>query len=381
MRIHEILSERERPARMSADTVRAITNSPAFRKWFGNSKVVASDGTPMVVYHGTASAFEAFEVAHIGKVFGDDKHGFFFTNNTGDDMASGYAERASQTYKDGKWEFEGGNVIPVFVKIEKPFTFASYAWSMGYDVNDDTDLTDEIVENILDGRSLVQWFDMHKRQVIHDALTDGHDGIILVDPGSVVAENLVVAFRPDQIKSVFNKGTWNPEDDRISESDVVDLGAHRNEKFTDKIKSVVRHVASGAWNAQQTQKALKYHSDGRLPLPLGTRMIPPTGKGRPDGVWEIAAYVVDAQNPDKYGYKVVDSSGDDEAYLPVSDPKTGVRAKSAVNILGWKAALGPNGAEKLNYKVPDWKYNEPPKRDSNPDIDAEFAALFGYKDA
>jgi len=167
-------------------------------------------------------------------------------------------------------------------------------------------------------------------------------------------------------------------DDRISETDVVDLRVHRNKKFADKIKSAVDQVASGAWAARQHQKALTYHSDGRLPLPLGTRMIPPGGKGYPDGVWEISAYAVDSQNPDKYGYKVVDSSGD-KAYLPVSDPKTGVRAKSAVNIFGWKAALGPNGADKLNYKVPDWKYNEVQKRVSNPDIDAEYDAIFGHK--
>lgn len=150
----------------------------------------------MVVYHGTATAFEEFEVASIGRVFDDDKHGFFFTNNTGGDMASGYAMRAART---------GGNpqVVPVFVRIENPYTFADYAYAREY--GDGTQ--HRVIDGILDGRGLIGWFDRNKREVVADALQDGHDGIFLFDPGTDIGdgvpENLVIAFRPEQIKSVF----------------------------------------------------------------------------------------------------------------------------------------------------------------------------------
>ena len=54
------------------------TDTPAFRRWFGDSKVVDAKGRPLVVYHGTTrGGFVAFEHAKI------DKHhsGFFFTSS------------------------------------------------------------------------------------------------------------------------------------------------------------------------------------------------------------------------------------------------------------------------------------------------------------
>lgn len=35
-------------------------NSPAFRKWFGDSKIVDAAGNPLVVYHGTSASFDEF---------------------------------------------------------------------------------------------------------------------------------------------------------------------------------------------------------------------------------------------------------------------------------------------------------------------------------
>ena len=39
------------------------TETPAFKAWFGDSKVVDADGNPLVVYHGTMGDFEAFDPA------------------------------------------------------------------------------------------------------------------------------------------------------------------------------------------------------------------------------------------------------------------------------------------------------------------------------
>ena len=61
------------------------TQIHAFKKWFGDSKVVDADGKPLVVYHGTARAFEKFRKSkrNYGNAFNrDGKIGFFFSGNT-----------------------------------------------------------------------------------------------------------------------------------------------------------------------------------------------------------------------------------------------------------------------------------------------------------
>lgn len=211
MKYHEIISEKITKASQNP------LNNPLFKKWFGNSKIVDKHGIPMVVYHGTASAFEEFEVASIGKVFGVDKHGFFFTNNTAEEMASGYAKHASQNYVNGERIYSGANVVPVFIKIERPYTFAEfmYAYEWG-------DATDENINKLLDGRSIVGWFDGHNDVLTQNAIDGGYDGIFLYDPdtdiGEGVPENIVVAFKPEQIKSIFAK-EFKPNSAKLSEED------------------------------------------------------------------------------------------------------------------------------------------------------------------
>jgi len=193
--------------------------SAAFRRWFAGSKIVDRHGEPLVVYHGTAAAFDAFEVSSIGAVFGDDKAGFFFTNNAADDMASGYAKLAAASRSGSRDDLTGANVIPAFVKIVNPFTFATYGTAYGY--QDDWDhVSDAVVEKILDGRGLVDWFDTNKRDIVPYAIREGYDGIFLWDPSTIISggipENLVVAFRPDQIKSVFAR-EFRAGSDQLSE--------------------------------------------------------------------------------------------------------------------------------------------------------------------
>ena len=43
------------------------TDTPAFREWFGNSKVVDESGKPLVVYHGTSGDFDVFRPSRMGE--------------------------------------------------------------------------------------------------------------------------------------------------------------------------------------------------------------------------------------------------------------------------------------------------------------------------
>lgn len=76
------------------------TNTQQFKRWFGNSKVVDEEGNPLIVYHGTDAAFNAFDMTK-GRANMDIQGAFF----------SPYIEDA-QGY--------GGTVKAVYLKIENP---------------------------------------------------------------------------------------------------------------------------------------------------------------------------------------------------------------------------------------------------------------------
>ena len=58
------------------------TETAAFKKWFGDSKVVDEDGKPLVVYHGSGSQFTVFDGGKLGNTGAESaKGGFYFTDN------------------------------------------------------------------------------------------------------------------------------------------------------------------------------------------------------------------------------------------------------------------------------------------------------------
>lgn len=82
------------------------TDLPAFKAWFGESKVVDADGAPAVVYHGTKADFDNFDTSISDGRFGQ---GAYFTNDAS--FASGFADAA-----DG-----GGSVVPAYLSMKNPF--------------------------------------------------------------------------------------------------------------------------------------------------------------------------------------------------------------------------------------------------------------------
>lgn len=78
----------------------AVTNTPEFRRWFGDSKIREDDGQPMVVYHGTNASRTEF------------RPGTYFTAVRG--QAQDYANTAT--------EMDGGHptVIAVYLSLQNP---------------------------------------------------------------------------------------------------------------------------------------------------------------------------------------------------------------------------------------------------------------------
>lgn len=84
----------------------AQQNTDAFKKWFGKSKVVDKSGKPLRVFHGTTKNFQAFDNTFIGHGNDENGVGFYFTDNA--EWTHGYSAG------------EGGNTVPVYLKIQKP---------------------------------------------------------------------------------------------------------------------------------------------------------------------------------------------------------------------------------------------------------------------
>jgi len=87
------------------------TDMPAFKKWFGDSKVVDADGNPLVVYHGTGARFDVFDANKIGAINGrSEGPGFYFTTNK--TVAEMYSKRG-----------DTGALLEVYLNITKPLRY------------------------------------------------------------------------------------------------------------------------------------------------------------------------------------------------------------------------------------------------------------------
>jgi len=88
------------------------TDTPEFKKWFGNSKVVDADGKPLVVYHGTNADFSVFKTTRSGE-FGP---AIYLTDNPRE--AGEYGEAV----KGISFAPPSANIMPVYARIENPYT-------------------------------------------------------------------------------------------------------------------------------------------------------------------------------------------------------------------------------------------------------------------
>ena len=147
--------------------------TPEFKKWFGDSKVVNADGTPQVMYHGTQADIEAFKISSEG-MFGS---GIYFT-----DVPS-----EANYYSIGS----GGNVMPVYLRIENP-------------------APQSVWQPMLERLDAGTMTDMDIRRELNDA---GYDGIIQPH----IDHTIYVAFEPTQIKSATgNNGDFDGDNPNIN---------------------------------------------------------------------------------------------------------------------------------------------------------------------
>lgn len=161
-----------------------VTDSPEFRRWFGASKVVDSNGQPLVVYHGTGKKFDRFD---------DNQDGAYYFS-----PSKRFAEWFADNSDRGWWRSYTPQVLDCYLSIQNPkvMTYAQLREEIGDDA-DDTGL---------------DWTSIGG--VIEDAKSSGHDGMHLIGlpeyDGS--RDDQWLAFEPEQIKSASrNNGKFSPK--------------------------------------------------------------------------------------------------------------------------------------------------------------------------
>jgi hypothetical protein len=171
-----------------------VTGSPAFKKWFGESKVVDKSGRPLIVYHGTASGQleELHPNAPLIKATGNkDMEGIYFTGDP--NAAHNYAAMAA---RQGRGASRA--VLGVYLKIEHPL-----------------DTTKAIKAFQKKGMT----FGEAKREALKSFDPKKHDGVIFGGDSYNPPEYIVL--KSNQVKSATkNSGTFNPNSSRIVDGEV-----------------------------------------------------------------------------------------------------------------------------------------------------------------
>ena len=90
--------------------------SQNFKAWFGKS-VVKDGKNPRICYHGSPDDIKFFDPKFTGKGMDASGIGFYFTSDSSD--ADRYIGGSNDRSKDGY----GGNVMPVYLRIQKPINF------------------------------------------------------------------------------------------------------------------------------------------------------------------------------------------------------------------------------------------------------------------
>jgi len=182
------VSNIEAPSRANAPAI----ETEAFKRWFGDSKVVDADGKPMVVYHGTSANFESFSKNAGAKHI--ELPGFFLTPDAG--IAEQFAASASRKpFRDADGYiagYENANIIPAYVSIKNPKQI---------------DLPDRETGALTKSSEV--------SALLKLAEEEGYDGAVIRGWADGSGDVQYVAFDPKQIKSVNNRGTFDPNDARI----------------------------------------------------------------------------------------------------------------------------------------------------------------------
>lgn len=189
------------------------TNTPEFRNWFKDSKIVNPDGTPKVMYHGSPNDFTVFDIkkARSSGLYGK---GFYFTDSASHGNTYGKLYEVYLSIKNPLTP--GGSTVTrtqvrkfleAVAENEDDYSIENYGT---YDVN-------EILRSVYrkDAFAVIQ-------DVNATAIGDMVEAVKLFNEvngttfDGIVVDTETVAFEPTQIKSATdNIGTFDPHNPDI----------------------------------------------------------------------------------------------------------------------------------------------------------------------
>ena len=214
--------------------------SPYFKRWFGDSKVVDEDGAPVVMYHGTSLATtgtEDFDVFQIGRKPKVGQSRPYVSLTTDPMFANRYAGWVSDPEELRRFKIQHlGRVYPVYAKVTRPFDpynnadhfhalikherakSDKWARTEARFLPDEASIQKWVDDEIADIKNVFKTRDVSKSWAYVERNADwirdqGFDGFYVYEKGT---RNLNI-FDPTQVKSATgNVGTFDPKDPRFA---------------------------------------------------------------------------------------------------------------------------------------------------------------------
>lgn len=190
---------------------RIAQSEPALRNfwaWFGDSKVVDEQGRPLVVYHGTDAEFDTFDISKFGQTDpGLVGRGFYLTPQKS--YAQRYGQIQMPLYLSAK------NLLDVS-KINKT-QFDTILKTARQKAPRDNIVSSEFFADSGDYKTAIVQLSLGNPEFTNTIKSIGYDGILYsaTNPLTNLSHDEFVAFEPNQIKSVNNRGTFSEDTGNI----------------------------------------------------------------------------------------------------------------------------------------------------------------------
>ena len=194
------------------EKVAADTQSPAFRQWFGASKVVDEHGDPLVVYHGTMFTFSSFSP---GSHFGD--------------LEAANARLTNSGKEPHRFRDHHGSILPVYLSIRKPLRIIDRGrehdgYELADNARDQGAISDAEYKSVTDTGSP----GIAKLRLFAVLARHGYDGLVYRNTVEGSGDSWI-PFQANQVKSVFNSGEWSQRSGNISETALTERQALEND--------------------------------------------------------------------------------------------------------------------------------------------------------
>lgn len=216
------IAQRENPehaGKLDGAMTQSQTETSEFKRWFGDSKVADSEGSPLVVYHSTSSRdnFTVFKTdrelgAHFGTI--DQAH-----ERGGYTVIPAYLSIKNPLRLEDRGDFHAGNVLLQLRRLG--MISRQQAAGMSSDVRE--------IQRVIEAAGYDGVVYLNRREIPGvfgpdgmdgDALDEMSDADVIEQFGDDAADSWI-AFRPEQIKSAIgNRGTFDSanQDVRFSHS-------------------------------------------------------------------------------------------------------------------------------------------------------------------